>query len=128
VPLADPVRCALLGTDLQGRVTVRLGTPTDPAAVPAGPDEAVVDPAAGALVRSAAGGVTDRGTVSLVDSSGRRYALGGNPPETQARLGYGGVRPAPVPPAWLEPLRDGPVLSPQAAQAVVGAALGAGGS
>jgi type VII secretion protein EccB len=126
VPSGGPVTCALLGPAAGGEPGAVLATPTDPAAGPAAADEVVVDPASGALVQATSAGVVGRGTIFLVDATGRSYALGGAPADTQARLGYGDVIPAAVPPAWLEPLRAGPVLSTAAAQQVVGARAGRG--
>jgi type VII secretion protein EccB len=124
-----PVNCALLLSGPGGRPGTALAAPSAPNGTPGTASDAVVDPAHGALVRTASAGDPNRGTVFLVDSTARRYAVGGGVAETQARLGYGHLTPAAVPPAWLEPLRDGPVLSPQAAQQAIGsAATGAGGN
>ena len=49
----------------------------------------------------------------------RAHVFGGDVPTDLARLGYGRTPPAPVPLAWVDLLRDGPELSPQAAQQIV---------
>lgn len=136
-PFDGTTVCARLGSGVAGRElpTVSLAEPRtslptatgEVSAEPQGSDDAYVQPGSGALVRAVSGG-SNRGTVFLVDSSRRHFALGGAESDVQKKLGYGHVDPPTVPPAWLEALGDGPELSKEAAQAeVTGPVSAAGG-
>jgi hypothetical protein len=109
--------CVLLtpGTDPGKTYRSLLATPTDPDASPSGTQVTVaVEQGRGALVYASTrgtGGSTD--TEYLIDSLGVRYAIGPKSirEQTQERLGYASVDPVPVPRAWTELFKDGPLLS-----------------
>ncbi|GHH88037.1 type VII secretion protein EccB [Streptomyces sulfonofaciens] len=109
-----------------------------PAALATGSSSAYVTPGSGQLFRQFQGTETKVGGVFLVTDTGLRYALQSNgdsatddsgigesgkkgrqqqPEEkdSQTRLGYGDVTPAPVPAPWSEFLPTGPRLSKAAA-------------
>jgi type VII secretion protein EccB len=117
------VSCVVLATG-EGEVPkVRLAEPVGAVALPTGDgsDDVRVDSGSGALFRAVSGGVLDRGTIYLVDSSGIRFAVGTPLGETLDRLGYGGVAPVPVPQAWADLFSDGPVLDADHAARPAGA-------
>jgi hypothetical protein len=117
---SEDVACALLAGEPDEVPVVSLARLTDPAGAPGEGGPTSVEPGRGALVRAVNGSVVNRGTVFLVDNTGRRYAVGGDVATALEKLGYGDVTPTPVPLPWLEPLADGPELSEAAAQRVVG--------
>lgn len=82
----------------------------------------VVDTGEGALVRAISGQVVGRGPVLAVDQTATAYALEGADDEMLARLGYRPDDVAPVPQAWAELLRPGPVLSTALARTVISGA------
>ncbi|MEY9842410.1 type VII secretion protein EccB [Streptacidiphilus sp. EB103A] len=115
------------------------GYPVDSSSGTAG---VYVTPGTGLLFRSVTGVSTTSGTVSLLTDTGLRYPVqlntdGGSPSagasaaagsgstgssqtsqqqdNTQARLGYSGVTPLPVPAAWTGLLSAGPALTSAAA-------------
>ncbi|GHJ36383.1 type VII secretion protein EccB [Streptomyces sp. TS71-3] len=122
-----------------GRTTLSTWAGTAfPATLATGSSSAYVTPGSGQLYRQFQNTETKAGAVFLVTDTGLRYALQSNgdsatadcgigesgkkndqqqPPEkeSQTRLGYGDVTPAPVPAAWSEFLPTGPRLSPSAA-------------
>jgi type VII secretion protein EccB len=116
----EDVACALLSSQPEEVPVVSLARLTDSAGAPGDGGTVSVEPGRGALVRAVNGSVVNRGTVFLVDNTGRRYAIGGDVGTALEKLGYGDVTPAPVPLPWLEPLADGPELTEAAAQRVVG--------
>ena len=79
----------------------------------------VVDTGSGALVRAVSGQVLGKGPVLAVDQTATAYAIDGAGTEVLARLGYATDDVAPVPQAWTELLRSGPVLGVEAARTVV---------
>ena len=79
----------------------------------------VVDTGYGALVRAVSGQVLSKGPVLAVDQTATAYALEAADAELLARLGYSPDDVAPVPQAWTELLRSGPVLGADAARTVV---------
>ena len=121
-PWADVVTCALLTADDEEVPTVELARLTSDDAAPVGGASAVVQPGYGALIRAVAGTITNRGAISLVDSTAQRFPFGAPTDEVAARLGYDGTVPTLVPLPWAEALREGPELSEQAARNVVSAA------
>ncbi|MGH8867691.1 MAG: type VII secretion protein EccB [Actinomycetes bacterium] len=133
--LDDTAACAELQAGTPGEAphvalaTPRPALPTGDAGADPLPSSSstlpAVEPGAGALVRSVSGGA--RGTVVLVDSSGRRYALGAPEEQVRAQLGYGAIEPTTVFPAWLEALENGPELSPEAASHRVPGSVGGAG-
>src|SRR5262245_14035393 len=113
-PSGSDASCVLMTTGEDELPTVRLATPTSEAALPSSSDDlrsVEVDSGAGAVFRATSGGVLDRGTVYLVDSTGTRYAVGQPVPVLLARLGFGGVSPVAVPLPWADLFGDGPVLA-----------------
>lgn len=72
----------------------------------------VVQPGRGALVRASS--TATSGPVSVVDQSGESFTVTDPSAETLARLGYRGVTPRFVPPAWVSQLPAGPALSESA--------------
>lgn len=115
----DDVACALLTTEPDEVPVVALSRLTDEDAAPTG-NGTYIEPGRGAVVRAVNGTVVNRGTVFVVDGTGRRYAVGGDTSSALDKLGYADVTPAPVPLAWVEPLADGPELTETAARQVVG--------
>ncbi len=117
--------CALLTEDSQGGAAdVTLAEPVrESEAVPGpqdGPRTVDVDGGHGALVQANAGAVLDRGTTYVIDSSGTRYALGGDLESVLRRLGYADAPVTDVPLKWVDLFDDGPELSPDAANDPVG--------
>ena len=116
-PYSGSTPCVLLtpGSDATKTYRSVLSTPTDADASPSGDQVTVaVEQGRGALVYASTrgtGGSTD--TEYLIDSLGVRYAIGPKAirEPTQERLGYGSVEPVPVPRAWTELFKDGPLLS-----------------
>jgi type VII secretion protein EccB len=107
--------CALLEATDDRLPVVRLAAPATDEVVY---DDEVgasvqVDSGRGAVLRTTSGGVLSRGTVTLVDSSGTRYAVGskGNEEDALNRLGYGEVAPVAVPLSWMDLFPAGPELS-----------------
>ncbi|MCS0605967.1 type VII secretion protein EccB [Streptomyces sp. LP11] len=106
-----------------------------PAVLPTGSSSAYVTAGSGQLYRQFQGTATKDGPVFLVTDTGLRYALQSNDDSAttggkgygvtakqrkqlqqeaklaQTRLGYAGVRPAPLPAPWSEFLPTGPRLS-----------------
>ncbi|MFQ6173367.1 type VII secretion protein EccB [Oryzobacter sp. R7] len=110
--------CATLTAAAGTQPEVALGTRSTP--VPEGErGRTVVDTGEGALVRAVSGQVLGRGPVLAVDQTATAYALEGADDELLARLGYRPSDVAPVPQAWAELLRPGPVLGAAAAKTVV---------
>lgn len=111
--------CVVLTTEGGELPTVRLASPVGEQAVPSSVDGAgsavLVDSGSGAVFRVVSGGVLDKGTVYLVDSSGSRYAIGSPVADTLTRLGYGEVTPVAVPLPWADLFADGPELEPSRA-------------
>lgn len=126
-PSPDPMTCVLLTADAEEVPVVELARLTDEGAAPVGGSSAVVEPGHGALIRAIAGTITNRGTVSLVDSTAQRFPFGAPEADVAERLGYADVAPTLVPLPWAEALRDGPELSEQAARQVVSRAPEAAG-
>lgn len=92
-----------------------------PAPVVDGGGTAYVSPGSGLLYREV-GGTGSAGAVYLVTDTGLRYSLppsaaapGRGTDEARIRLGYGQVRPVPVPAAWSAFLPVGPALDTGAA-------------
>ena len=79
----------------------------------------VVETGSGALVRAVSGQVLSKGPVLAVDQTATAYALQDADTELLARLGYAPGDVAPVPQAWTELLRSGPVLGSTAARTEV---------
>jgi type VII secretion protein EccB len=79
----------------------------------------VVQTGSGALVRAVSGQVLSKGPVLAVDQTATAYALQDADAELLARLGYAPGDVAPVPQAWTELLRSGPVLGSTAARTEV---------
>lgn len=110
--------CATLTAAAGAQPEVALGTTTEqPTAERA--DRTVVETGYGALVRAVSGPVLSKGPVLAVDQTATAYALEGADAELLARLGYTADDVAPVPQAWTELLRSGPVLGSAAARTVV---------
>jgi len=112
-PSGSDASCVLMTTEEDEAPTVRLATPTSETALPSSTDGSrtvAVDSGAGAVFRATSGGVLDKGTVYLVDSTGTRYAVSRPVPVLLARLGYGAVSPVAVPLPWADLFGDGPVL------------------
>lgn len=126
-PWVDVVTCALLTADDDEVPVVSLARLSDDDAAPVGGASAVVQPDHGSLIRAIAGTITNRGTISLVDSTAQRFPLGAPTADVAARLGYADTVPTLVPLSWAEALREGPELSEQAARGVVSAAPEAAG-
>lgn len=125
-----------------GATTLTTWAGTDfPAALPTGSSSAYVTPGSGQLFRQFKGAETDSGFLFLVTDTGLRYAMQSNGDSTQDdsgigesgskkereaqqleaqqsqnRLGYKDVDPAPVPAAWSSFLSTGPRLSTGAAR------------
>ena len=74
-----------------------------------------VQPGRGALVRASS--TATSGPVSVIDQSGQSFTVTDPSAEILARLGYRGLTPRFVPPAWVAQLPAGPALS----EAAVGA-------
>lgn len=114
----ETIPCASL-TAAPGRAPeVTLGT-TDAAPPEGERGRTVVDTGHGALVRAVSGSALNRGPVLAVDQTATAYAVEGADAEVLARLGYTPGDVTPVPQAWTELLRPGPVLGVEAARAVV---------
>jgi len=101
------------GQDTNGRVSDGVLAPTT-VVVPGGHGELVVG-------ADQQGTVAEGKTVYLVTDRGLRYELkrakatnGGPTVDTQAALGYTGVRPVPVPESLLALIPKGPTLDPEA--------------
>ena len=110
--------CATLTAAAGAQPEVTLGELATP--VPAGDrGRTVVDTGSGALVRAVSGQVLGKGPVLAVDQTATAYAVDDADPEVLARLGYSPDDVAPVPQAWTELLRSGPVLGVEAARTVV---------
>ena len=110
--------CATLTAAPGAQPEVTLGTTAE--ATPEGErGRTVVDTGYGALVRAVSGQVLSKGPVLAVDQTATAYALEGADAELLARLGYAPDDVAPVPQAWTELLRSGPVLGADAARTVV---------
>ncbi|GGW81508.1 type VII secretion protein EccB [Streptomyces lucensis JCM 4490] len=123
-----------------GRTTLSTWAGTEfPAVLPTGSSSAYVTAGSGQLYRQFQGEETKAGQVFLVTDTGLRYALQSNDDSAtgakgigisdkqhkqlqqeaklaQTRLGYAGVKPAPIPLAWSEFLPTGPRLSTAAAR------------
>lgn len=114
----DDTPCATLTASPGAQPEVSLGEPA--VTVPEGErGRTVVDTGSGALVRAVSGQVLSKGPVLAVDQTATAYALEGADAEILARLGYAPDDVAPVPQAWTELLRSGPVLGAEAARTVV---------
>ncbi|MHB9858684.1 type VII secretion protein EccB [Streptomyces sp. YIM S03343] len=123
-----------------GTTTLSTWAGTDfPATLATGSSSAYVTPGSGQLYRQFKGTETDAGPVFLVTDTGLRYALQSNDDSAtddagigttakereqlqqeaklaQTRLGYAGVKPAPIPAPWSKFLPTGPRLSTAAAR------------
>ena len=122
-PSDSEASCVLLTTHEDDVPTVRLASPVTEAAVPpsTGAVRSVeVDSGAGAVFRATSGGVLDRGTVYLVDSTGTRYAVGRPVSVYLAKLGYGADSPVAVPLPWADLFGDGPLLAARPASQPAG--------
>ena len=114
----DEAPCATLTTAPGTQPEVTLGEVAG--SVPAAErGRTVVDTGSGALVRAVSGQVLGKGPVLAVDQTATAYAIDGAGTEVLARLGYATDDVAPVPQAWTELLRSGPVLGVEAARTVV---------
>ena len=82
------------------------------------PDQATAEKADQAL-KALQGQVLSKGPVLAVDQTATAYALQDADTELLARLGYAPGDVAPVPQAWTELLRSGPVLGSTAARTEV---------
>lgn len=71
-----------------------------------------VQPGRGAVVRASSTGTA--GPVAVVDQSGQSFTVTDPSAETLARLGYRGLTPRFVPPAWLAQFPAGPALGESA--------------
>jgi len=110
--------CATLTAAAGAAPEVTLGSTTTPP--PEGTaGRTVVETGSGALVRAVSGSVLSKGPVLAVDQTATAYALRDADPELLARLGYRPADVAPVPQAWTELLRSGPVLGSTAARTEV---------
>lgn len=110
--------CASLHTSDDDPAVVRLAVPTsDTATENTSAVVRRVDRGSGAVVRATSAGVVDAGPLELVDGSGTAYVLGdrANQDGVRSALGYGSVRPVPVPSSWLALFVSGPQLEPRAA-------------
>jgi type VII secretion protein EccB len=87
-----------------------VNTYTEPVDATGGPlaDQVVLPPGSAALVRLQPSPGVTTGTSYLVTAAGVKYPLGDA--NTAALLGYQGVTPVPLGPAWLQLLRTGPTL------------------
>ncbi|MEU6668219.1 type VII secretion protein EccB [Streptomyces sp. NPDC046727] len=123
-----------------GDTTLSTWAGTDfPAVLPTGSSSAYVTAGSGQLYRQFQGSETTVGGVFLVTDTGLRYALQSNDDSAtddkgigmsakkskqlqqeaklaQTRLGYAGVKPAPIPAPWSKFLPTGPRLSTAAAR------------
>ena len=112
------------------RLSVWAGTDT-PLPVAPGGAGTYVTPGSGLLFREVQGTATGTGSTYLLTDTGLRYGIQVNSDspaaktketpaerrqgEAQTRLGYGGIRPVPVPAAWAGLLSKGPTLDTAAA-------------
>lgn len=116
-PYTDDAPCLLLQRGGSATTTSRavLATATTEVVAARGDATSVsVEQGRGALVFGTTRSTGDaRDTTFLVDSLGTRYAVGPKNVrfDTQSRLGYGAIKPVPVPRAWVDLFRDGPLLS-----------------
>jgi type VII secretion protein EccB len=112
--------CLTFTDEANGRLSIRVnatvptGTPTaaDDAAVPGGvlADAVQVPRGKGALVSAVASpsAPSGSGTLTLITDTGRSYPIA--TPDVQAKLGYGGERPARIPAQMVALLPQGPAL------------------
>jgi hypothetical protein len=77
-------------------------------------DRIVITPGTAAVVESRQSQQASGGTISIVTDMGRAYPL--PDPELLAALGYGDVRPVPIPASLVARVPQGPGLNPKAAQ------------
>ncbi|MFS3128494.1 type VII secretion protein EccB [Nocardioides sp. Bht2] len=107
--------CVVMATSADTETYAVLATAPVPEASAAEVAEGIavdVATARGAYVLGADHGDRTGGQPWLIDSSGRRYPLGGPAGETAASLGYGSYDPPTVPDAWIELIGScGPELS-----------------
>lgn len=113
--------CATLTSAVGTRPSVALSTSPELRVTP-GVEKANVDLGTGALVRAVGAGSLSQGPVLAIDQTGTSYAIDGSTPDLLQRLGYAPGDVVPVPQAWTELFRNGPVLSVAAAQTTVTAA------
>lgn len=119
--LVNEIPCASLTASTATRPAVTLSTSTTVRPKPSGTSVAV-DLGTGALVRAVGAGSLNAGPLLAIDQTGTSYAIDGSTPDLLQRLGYGPTDVAPIPQAWAELFRTGPVLSVEAAQTTVTAA------
>jgi type VII secretion protein EccB len=113
--------CATLTSARGQQPVVALSTSPTVTAAPA-TTRVSVDLGTGALVRAVGAGSLTAGPVLAIDQTGTAYAIDGSTPDLLQRLGYDAGDVSPVPQAWAELFRPGPVLSVRAAQTTVAAA------
>lgn len=118
--LVDERPCATLTAARGTQPAVALSTSTTVTPAP-GVNRATVDLGTGALVRAVGAGSLTAGPLLAIDQTGTAYALDGSTPDVLQRLGYQEGDVSPVPQAWAELFRPGPVLSVRAAQTTVAA-------
>lgn len=120
--LADDTVCAMLSHDRpDGPATVSLAVPSSDAEPLTEKSRRIdVEDGHGALVLATDGGVNDRGTMYLIDPSGRAYKFAVQTPSVADLLGYGEVTPARVPSSWIPVFAPGAELSSDAAGTPVG--------
>lgn len=92
--------------------------------VPATGVRTIVDTGSGALVRAVGEGTSAAGPLLAIDQTATAYAIDGNSTDLLQRLGYAAKDVTPVPQAWTELFRPGPVFSVKAAQTPVTASSG----
>jgi type VII secretion protein EccB len=119
--LVSEAPCATLTSGRGKQPVVALSTSTTVKATP-GVTRASVDLGTGSLVRAVGAGSLTAGPLLAIDQTGTAYAIDGSTPDLLQRLGYGDGDVSPVPQAWAELFRTGPVLSVRAAQTTVAAA------
>jgi type VII secretion protein EccB len=100
--------------DVEALSTVVSGV--EPVGPTGGPlaDVVSIEPGSGALVRAETSPGSTSGTTFLVTDLGLKYPIADS--TVLASLGYSGVVPLPVPVAFVDLMRTGPVLSASAAQ------------
>ena len=119
--LVTEAPCATLTAARGKEPVVALSTSTTVRPTP-GRAAAKVDLGTGALVRAVGAGSLTAGPLLAIDQTGTAYAIDASTPDLLQRLGYQDGDVSPVPQAWAELFRTGPVLSVRAAQTTVAAA------
>jgi type VII secretion protein EccB len=119
----DSLCSVLLGVDAEdgGTEVATWAGEEYPATIASGSANAYVTPGSGLLYRQVQGEQAQAGGVFLVTDTGLRYpvestATGEEADQAHLRLGYGEVRPVPVPVQWSEFLPTGPPLDTDSAK------------